>query len=239
MSQHAAPPRLLLVEDDPVSAAFLYEALASMPARVDVATDIAQALRLVQTHRHGLWLIDAHLPDGSGSDCLTALRQLADTPALAVTAGVARPELDQLCADGFLEVLPKPLSIDLLQGTVRRLLGGRGEMARESGGKLPVWDEPQALAAIGGNRQSLLALRRMFLDELPAQRQQLLAAHARTDAPAMAAILHKMLAGCGFVGAARLRQATEQLAQAPMDAAALQRFGFAVDDAVDADAVQS
>jgi DNA-binding response OmpR family regulator len=239
MSQYATAPRLLLVEDDPVSAAFLREALASLPAQVDVATDIAQALRLASEHHHALWVIDAHLPDGSGSDCLAALRQLADTPALAVTAGAARQQLDQLCADGFLEVLPKPLAIDLLQGTVRRLLGGRGEMVREPGGKLPVWDEAQALAAIGGNRQSLLALRRLFLDELPAQRQQLLAARARTDAPAMAAILHKMIAGCGFVGAARLRQASEQLARAPMDEAALQRFGFAADDALDGEVVQS
>lgn len=239
MSQYAAPPRLLLVEDDPVSAAFLLEALGTLPAQVDSAGDIAQAMVHARGHRHALWLIDAHLPDGSGSDCLAALRAIADTPALAITAGVPRRQLDDLCASGFLEVLLKPMSIALLQGTVRRLLEGRGERVREPTGKLPVWDEAQALAAIGGNAANLRALRRMFLDELPGQRQQLLAARDRGDAPAIAALLHKMLAGCAFVGAARLRQAIEQLAQAPMEAAAWQRFGFAADDALAGGATQS
>jgi CheY-like chemotaxis protein len=239
MSQYAAPPRLLLVEDDPISMAFLLEALRTLPAQVDAASDIAQAVHLAQRHRHALWLVDAHLPDGSGSDCLAALRAIADTPALAITAGVPRQQLDELCASGFLEVLLKPMAIDLLQGTVRRLLAGRGEMVREPTGKLPVWDEAQALAAIGGNPANLRALRRMFLDELPAQRQQLLRAREAGDAPAIAALLHKMLAGCAFVGAARLRQAIEQLAQAPMDAAAWQRFGFAADDALAPGAPQS
>ena len=234
MSQTSAPPRLLLVEDDPVSSSFISEALAALPAQVDTAGDIRQALSLAHAHQHRLWLIDAHLPDGDGSQCLHALRMIHPTPALAVTAGTSRPELDSLRASGFLEVLLKPVSIALLQATVRRLLGEPIELLRQArGGKLPVWDHAQALAAIGGSHSALQALRKLFLDELPVLRQQLVAAQRVGDGQTLRAVLHKLKASCGFVGAARLILEVDGLMLDPMDADALARFGFAATDALD------
>jgi len=233
MSHERRLPRLLLVEDDATSRSFLGEALAALPAQVDAAGDIAQALRLAEASPHALWLIDAHLPDGDGSDCLRELRRLHDVPALAVTAGASREELDALRSSGFVEVLLKPVSIARLQATVKRLLGEPSHSVREpSGGKLPVWDEARALAAIGGSRGALQALRKLFLDELPALRGQLADARAGDDVPAMHAVLHKLKAGCGFVGAARLAQAVSALAQDPADADAWRRFEFGADDAL-------
>lgn len=234
MSHAPGPPRLLLVEDDLVSRTFMSEALAALPARVDAAQDIMQALRLANAHQYALWLIDAHLPDGDGSECLKALRLVHDAPALAVTAGASREELDGLCASGFLEVLLKPVSIALLQATVRRLLGEHDVLLPEpGGGKLPVWDEARALAAIGGSHSALQALRKLFLDELPVLRQQLVAAQRAGDAQTMRAVLHKLKASCGFVGAARLAQAVDALTLDPMAADPLHRFDFAATDALD------
>lgn len=227
--------RLLLVEDDATSAAFLAEALTALPARVDVAGSIAEAVRLAAAATHALWLVDAHLPDGDGLACLRALRGLYDTPALALTAGAPREELDALCAGGYLEVLLKPVSLALLHGTVRRLLGAQPPVAAAAvptpaGGKLPAWEQERALAAIGGDAGSLAKLRQMFLAELPAQRAELYAAQCAGDARAVAALVHKLRASCGFVGAARLAAAVAALARAPLDAGALQAFDFALAD---------
>jgi len=233
MSPLPVPVRLLLVEDDPVSSSFMAEALSALPAQVDCAGDIAQALAVSRTHRYALWIIDAHLPDGDGSRCLQELRAGHDTPALAVTAGAEREALDALCGAGFLEVLLKPVSIALLQGTVRRLLGtDSGLEAEPAQGKLPVWDEARALAAIGGNGEALRSLRKLFLEELPALREQLLAAQLAGNVAGMQAVLHKLKAGCGFVGAARLARAVDALAASPLDNGALRRFDFAVADAL-------
>ena len=227
---------LLLVEDDAVSAAFLAEALSGLPARVDVAGSIAQAQAFAAAGAHALWLVDAHLPDGDGLDCLRALRTHgAATPALALTAGAPREELDALCAAGYREVLLKPLSVAQLQGSVRRLLGLEGGIEaapalRPSGGKLPVWEEARALAAIGGSRDSLRKLRRLFLDELPAMQAALAQAQMAGDAEALRALVHKLRASCGFVGAARIAAAVERLSAAPLDAQALRDFGFAAED---------
>lgn len=209
------------------------EALSALPAQVDCAGDIAQAIALAGTYPYALWIIDAHLPDGDGSRCLEALRARHDTAALAVTAGAEREELDALCSAGFLGVLLKPVSIALLQGTVRRLLGADSEFQAEAApGKLPVWDEARALAAIGGNVEALRSLRKLFLEELPVLRQQLLAAQMAGNAAGMQALLHKLKAGCGFVGAARLARAVDALDASPLDNGALRHFDFAATDAL-------
>ncbi|HMM26463.1 MAG TPA: response regulator, partial [Pseudoxanthomonas mexicana] len=78
-------PSILLVEDDRISAAFLSAALATLPARVHVAEDCAQAL--AASGPFDAWLIDANLPDGSGTWLLQRLRETdATASALAHTA---------------------------------------------------------------------------------------------------------------------------------------------------------
>ena len=231
MSSPGTPVRILLVEDDPISRSFLETALAEVPALVDSTSDIASALDLARLHDHALWIIDAHLPDGDGIDCLHSLRPIAGTTALAITASTARDELDALCDGGFIEVLCKPVSVALLCGTVRRLVGHPAPGIREpQSGKLPRWDEAQALSAIGGDRIALLKLRTMFQSELPGLREPLRQAWSAGDAPAALRILHKMKAGCGFVGAARLSRAVDALAAAPLDPRLAQLFEFASDD---------
>lgn len=225
--------RLLLVEDDQTSRYFLAEALRGLPADVDEAMDIDQALRLVSSTRHDLWLVDAHLPDGDGASCLRSLRRRHDTPALAITAGASREELDQLCSCGYLEVLLKPVSIALLHSTVRRLLRQTPAIAApRDDGKLPNWNEARALAAIGGHHGSLMALRKIFLDELPGLRAQVLAAHAVGDEVLLGAVLHKLKASCGFVGAVRLLRAVKALDRSPKDAGLAREFDNATEDAL-------
>ena len=240
MSPPVTPARIVLVEDDPISRSFMEAALADVPALVDATSDIASALVLARLHAHALWIVDAHLPDGDGIDCLRVLRAVADTTALAVTASTARQELDALCTAGFIEVLCKPMSVALLCGTVRRLLGQSAPGIREPGlGKLPIWDETQALSAIGGDRDSLLKLRAMFQSDLPGLREQLRLAWADSDAHAALRVLHKLKAGCGFVGAARLARAVDALAASPLDPQLQALFEFAADDAYEWRAGQS
>lgn len=233
MSFPVTPVRLLLVEDDPISRSFLEDALGEVPALVDSTSDIASAIVLARLHSHALWIVDAHLPDGDGIDCLRALRSIDGTTALAVTASTAREELDALCEAGFVEVLCKPVSVALLCATVRRLVGHAPQRIQEpSPGKLPVWDEQQALSAIGGNHAALLKLRSLFQAELPALADELQRARSAGNALDAQAVLHKLKASCGFVGAARLGRAVDALAQSPLDAALGQLFEFAAQDAL-------
>lgn len=222
-----ARPRLLLVEDDPVSAAFLHDAATALPASVDVAGNMAEALVCASMRRHDLYLFDANLPDGRGETLLHQLRDLGlATPALAHTAAREDALRERLLAAGFVDVLCKPLAVAELHDALRYHL----DLPPTGCGKLPSWDDDAALAALGGQQAHVDALRDLFLKELPGQRQRIEAASVQGDEAAIRAELHRLVASCGFVGAPRLAVAVRKLQAAPLDAPALQRFGFALDD---------
>jgi len=226
-------PRILLVEDDPVSREFLRAAVEALPAQVDAAVDIAGALQTARQQSHAAWLIDAHLPDGHGGDLLRRLRVDApDTPAIAHTASTDTPTLDGLIAAGFREVLIKPLTAALVQSALRRAISEQPtRVGRAPGyGKQPVWDQAAALAALNGRSDHVTALRQLFRTELPAQRAALVAAAVAGRHEDMRRELHRLRAGCGFVGAARLAMAVAALHAQPADAQRLQDFEHAVED---------
>ena len=239
-SASAALPRVLLLEDDPVSAAFLGAAIEGLPAHVDVAGSLAEARDMLSARSHDLWLFDANLPDGRGADLLAELRARGiSAPALAHTADARRDELDALIDAGFAEVLLKPLSVAQLQGAIRRFCGNGVDIdanrtAQQDPvlrcGKLPVWDDDAALRALNGHRAHVDTLRELFRQELPQVSERVAAARANRDAAALHGELHKLQASCGFVGAARLGGAVAALRDAPDSANAAARFEGALQD---------
>lgn len=230
--------RLLLVEDDPTTRTFLCAASAALPARVDTADSVASALSQARRHDHALWMIDAHLPDGSGSALLSMLRaEGLATPALAHTATDTRDELDALLAAGFIGAVAKPLTADAWRSALRAALGQTPTMPTggdaAAGGRVaapPVWDDAGALAAMGGQRAHVDALRTMFLAELSAVQASMSRASAAAQDETLQAELHRLQASCGFVGAARLAAAVRELRAAPQSAVARARFEAALQD---------
>lgn len=214
------PPRLLLVEDDPISAQFMRAALAALPADVELATDGAQAL--AATGAFDVWLIDANLPDGSGSVLLQHLRaRHAQTPALAHTADASPGLRTALLQAGFVDVLVKPMGVQILQGAVRSALGTRAQDED--------WDDAAALAALGGHREHAMLLRQLFLTELPTTRAACFASFERGDDAALRGHLHRLQASCGFAGARALAGIASRWHASPGDADARDAFATASD----------
>lgn len=227
--------RLLLVEDDPTSRSFLQAASAALPAEVDIADSVEAAYALATTNAYDAWLIDANLPDGTGSGLLARLRADGrDTPAIAHTAARERRELDALRAEGFAIAVSKPVATDAWLGAIRRVLVRRAAQrarapnapvpdARRSG-DAPLWNRETALAAVGGDMRNVEGLRDLFVGELDGTRQRITKAAASGDDVAMQADLHRLRAGCGFVGAERLGLSARVLHADPASPAALQEF---------------
>lgn len=233
-------PCVLLLEDNPVSAAFLSAALDALPARVMTAVTLSEARPLADGC--DLWLFDAHLPDGDGATLLAELRARGlRTPALAHTAEARREPLDALINAGFEEVLLKPLSVARLQAAVRRVLGdAAGTTTEEEAadasslfcGKSPVWDDAAALRALNGHREHVAVMRGLFVQELPLVATRVSEAATRGDADGLRGELHRLQASCGFVGAARLAAAVDALRDAPGDPSALAQFEGAAQDTI-------
>ena len=215
-------PSILLVEDDPVSRAFLQAATTALPASVSSAADAASACGLANATTFDLWLIDANLPDATGAELLARLRAggLA-TPALAHTAAHDGESHAALREAGFADVIVKPIDAAGWQAALRQALQAVSipRVADDTVSTYdipPLWDEAAALAALGGNREHVAALRKLFRDELPGMRARILDAETRRDA------LHRLRASCGFVGAARLAAAVQALQESASEAS-LQR----------------
>lgn len=212
-------PRILLVEDDATSRAFLVAALAGLPADVAEAPSAAGALALAAAGpAFDLWLVDAHLPDADGASLLAALRLLAPgTPALAHTAACDPACARALRAGGFDGVLRKPVALAALRAAVRGILRGN------AGATVA---EPAAPVAVPPRMATLHAL---FHAELPEQRAAVVRAFADGDAATAAGVLHRLRASCGFVGAAALDAAVRALQADPASLDALRRFRACVD----------
>ena len=221
--QAAGPPRVLLVEDDPTTRLYLATIVRELPAEVDCADCLTAARALADAHSYDLWLVDAQLPDGSGSDLLAQLRaRHPSVPALAHTASTDPALRAQLIATGFAEVLVKPLSAAELQSAVQRALGSTVASAATAiiaaDGEPPLWDDEAAARAMNFNPAHVEGLRRLFLDELPHAHQAVITAARDGDVAAMNSGLHKLRASCGFVGAARLAAAVAALQLQPRSA---------------------
>ena len=212
-------PNILLVEDDPVSRAFLEAATAALPASVAAAADAASACRLVDAARFDLWLIDANLPDATGAQLLARLRGTGfDTPAIAHTATRDEDAHAALREAGFAGVIAKPVDAASWQAALRRAMHEDtgthvADATLDRYVERPLWDDATALAALNGNRGHVAALRALFLDELPGLRARIVDADTRRDT------LHRLRASCGFVGAARLADAVRALQESPSEAA--------------------
>lgn len=232
-------PRILLVEDDPTTAAFLSTAAEALPATVDTATSRSSGRAQASNIAYDLWLIDAHLPDGDGAGLLLELRGLGlQTPAIAHTASrdddVHRP----LHAAGFDAVLVKPLAAGALRAALAGSLAGRVPLrvaevqGVEAGGAgaAGAWDDAAALRALNGERAHVEALRQLFLAELPEAHAQVMRSARSGASGALRDALHRLRASCGFVGAARLERAVTALQAAPDSTSALAHFDAAAQE---------
>jgi len=206
-------PQLLLAEDDPVSLAFLAEALRGLGFDVHAVSDGEAALKAARTRRFDVLMFDHHLPGLDGDTVLQALHAGASAASLGAVALATTAEPDvtlhmHLLAAGFARVLVKPLD----GARLREALHGLGiACALASPDLIGALDDEAGLRA-SGSPQALTALRGLFARELDGLANEW--SSLQEDAVAVAARLHRLRAACGFCGASALQAAAEKLSNA-------------------------
>lgn len=118
-------PRILVVENDPATQAFLQYVL-SKRFRVDIAGGADEAERLAQKHTYDVALIDIGLDgDTSGLDVLKHLKSRATTAEaamIACTAYAMPGDRDHFLDRGFDGYISKPFTRERLIGIVEDVL---------------------------------------------------------------------------------------------------------------------
>lgn len=91
-----APPRILIVEDEPHLRSFLREALKAHGFCCVEAATGREGLDLAVRHRPDITLLDLGLPDIDGLDLLSRLREWSRMPVIVISA--RRREIDRVAA---------------------------------------------------------------------------------------------------------------------------------------------
>jgi PAS domain S-box-containing protein len=117
---HAALSRasgghIVYVEDNPVNALLMQEAVAQRPdCTLHLAVSVRDGIDMITRLRPDLVLVDLHLPDGSGLDVAQWMRTmplLTRVPVVAVSADSTQTQRDAATVAGVRAYLAKPIRL--------------------------------------------------------------------------------------------------------------------------------
>lgn len=98
--RNRTPLTIVVVDDATAFATVLRMLLRADGHNVVLAETVSEAITLIrETHRLGLVMLDAHLPDGSASHVLVESRAHIDRPTVCVISGSTVPEARSLVPD--------------------------------------------------------------------------------------------------------------------------------------------
>lgn len=223
---------VLVVDDDPVSAAFFAEAVARGGHRAARADSVAAAVAALGRARYDVVLCDLRLPDGRGADipARAAAAALGAPRYVAVSGELARDSMRTLAVGGFSAVLGKPCSLarvaDAIEAAMacgrdaaRERYGGSGVRdsvhdrprdphpdsagARDATAPAPLLDDALGLRAVGST-EVLTPLRTLFRKELGELGPRIARLLRDRGLHDARELLHQLAASCALVGAARL-----------------------------------
>jgi len=157
--------RILIVEDEPKTAAYVSKGLTEHAYVVDIATDGIEGLHLATSGHYDLILLDVMLPGADGWSVLENLRRQRQTPVLFLSARdtvADRVKGLELGADDY---LVKPFAFSELLARIRTLLR-RGAAPAEQRYRIADLDVDTVRRRVvrGGERIELTAKEYALLD---------------------------------------------------------------------------
>ena len=117
--------KILIIEDDKNLQEGLAFSLKLEKYEILTASTIKQSMEFLQSEKIDLILLDCNLPDGSGFDLCTKIKQKEEIPILMLTA--RDTEMDEVKALelGMDDFMSKPFSLAVLKARIKKLIGKR------------------------------------------------------------------------------------------------------------------
>ena len=126
---------ILIADDDRVLVHWLSSHLKARGFNVTVAFDAMQAWMVAVRTPPAAIILDINMPSGRGFEVLRKLKASAKTsqvPVVVLSGSIDWQGAETVRDLGAEEFLPKPVELDLLDGTLPRLLGRPVETLPES-----------------------------------------------------------------------------------------------------------
>jgi CheY-like chemotaxis protein len=124
--------RVLIAEDNPVNRELLFELLETRGYAVSEASDGQEALKMVESIRPDILLLDIGMPVLDGYAVARKIRddpKFVAMPILAITAYAMQGDREKILDSGFDGYLSKPINAAALTQELDRLLGKQGATA--------------------------------------------------------------------------------------------------------------
>ena len=117
--------RILAVDDDPMTLRYLRDALSKAGYFPTVTTDPDEALRLVETERPSLVLLDLMLPGSDGIELMRSILSIAEVPVVFLSAYGRDEVIARAFEAGAVDYMVKPFSATELVARVRSAMRRR------------------------------------------------------------------------------------------------------------------
>jgi len=161
---------VLLAEDNAVNHRLAASLLERRGHKVTIAANGREALDAVKAHSYDAVLMDVQMPEMGGFEATAAIRSLehgngSRLPIIAMTAHAMKGDRERCLAAGMDEYLTKPLDPRQLCSVVEEMAAGRAPATFDAADVPTV--PMQVLARVGGDRQLLAEISRLFVDDAP------------------------------------------------------------------------
>jgi CheY-like chemotaxis protein/HPt (histidine-containing phosphotransfer) domain-containing protein len=169
---------VLIAEDNVVNQRLAASLLERRGHRVTIAANGREAVQAIAHGRFHVVLMDVQMPEMGGFETTAAIRARETStpgqriPIIAMTAHAMKGDRERCLAAGMDEYVTKPLDSRRLCSVVEELAGGRTPAdAAAIGAEIcdTYTDGPLdgALARVGGDRELLAEITRLFIEDTP------------------------------------------------------------------------
>jgi len=214
--------RILVAEDNPTNQDVVLAQLEKLGYKADAVSNGAEAIKALEQKAYDAVLMDCQMPVMDGFEATRRIRaSIPGIPIIAVTADAMSGDRDRCLSKGMNDYLSKPVDLRQLADVLAKWLPTSGA---GNGAQIPVpRDREQTGAAFNmeallrrlmGDRPLACAIVKGFVQDVPAQVNNLRARLDERDAPGARRQAHALKGAAATVGAERLQRIALEMERA-------------------------
>ena len=204
--------RILVAEDNVVNQQVALKILEKLGYRADAVANGLEVLRALETIPYDLVLMDCQMPEMDGYEATRAIRNPETAvlnhgiPIVAMTANAMQGDREQCLEAGMDDYVSKPISPSELDDAIERNLGGKVDATPDATSTTEspdrsVFNRDAFLERMLADEAICRQVLAVFIEAIPAQRNELRQALEDRDAALVQRLAHSLKGACANISA--------------------------------------